>query len=216
MGRFIYVCIFATYLQMSNRRIICKGDSPEDLKVTVDRAPSGDIQVELETPPDDEPEILHQDDAPEIPEAQINDNATARTSSPEDHFPPALLDFSQYHSSFPNELWHFLNHLMACLSAQAYHEGIFIPDVLLDASQDGDVQSSNESEGASEIGHWHLPLENPTSDEQHIPMDTDIQTAYPHTDNQNQEPQPSTSQCRSPPGAPFPDIPEDIWDLLHK
>ena len=193
MGRFIYVCIFATFIQMSNRRVIIEGDNLEELKVTVDRAPSGEIQVELETPPDDAPEIL---------DGQISDDATSRTShSPGNQLPPALFDFSQYHPSFPTELWHFLNHLMACLSAQSYHEGIFIPDVLLDsptASQDGEVHSANETKGASdnEIGPYEQP------------MRMDI------TDTQN--PQPSTSQRRSPPLANFPDIPEDVWDLLRK
>jgi len=82
--------------------------------------------------------------------------------------PLAPFDFTPYHPTFPSDLWHFLNHLMACLSAQAFHQGAFIPGLLFDSatasSQEGDGHSANEIEGAevlnqndNQIGQWHLP-----------------------------------------------------------
>jgi len=86
--------------------------------------------------------------------------------------PLAPFDFTPYYPTFPSDLWHFLNHLMACLSAQAFHQGAFIPglnDVLFDSasasSQDCDGHSVNQNEGAevnpndNQICQWHLPPE---------------------------------------------------------
>ena len=93
MGRLIYVRVNSVFLPPLCRRVIIDVDTPEGLKVVVDQAPSGEVQVEHETPPDDAPEIL---------DGQTSDDAASRTShSPGNQLPPTLFWLFPVPPKFP-------------------------------------------------------------------------------------------------------------------